>query len=216
VAGDGAIRREEGMIVEWDPSRPKKKTTALIKEALEAGSIIAYPTDTVYGMGCDLFNIKAIRKLYGLKRLDTKKALTVICRDFKEVSTYAVVTDFAFELLKAYLPGPYTFVLKARKIMPKLLMTEKKEVGIRVPGHPVPLGLVGLIGRPIINTSVKVSGGEIYEDPRLIEKNFRGGVDLVLDGGIIISDPSTVVSLMDDSVTVLREGKGAFVTPRRP
>ena len=203
------------MIIEWDPARPKKKATALIKEALEEGRIIAYPTDTVYGMGCDLFNIKAIRKLYGLKRLDTKKALTVICRDLKEVSNYAVMTDFAFELLKTYLPGPYTFVLKARKIMPKLLMTEKKEVGIRIPGHPVPLGLAGLIERPIINTSVKVSGGEIYDDPRIIEKEFKGGVDLVLDGGIITGDPSTVVSLIDDDAEVLRKGRGAFVTPRR-
>jgi tRNA threonylcarbamoyl adenosine modification protein (Sua5/YciO/YrdC/YwlC family) len=203
------------MIVEWDPSRPKKKVTALIKETVEAGRIVAYPTDTVYGMGCDLCNIKAIRRLYALKRLDTKKALTLICRDFREISTYAVVTDFAFEVLKAHLPGPYTFVLKARKIMPKLLMTEKKEVGIRIPGHTVPLGLAGLIERPILNTSVKISGGDIYTDPRAIEKDFKGGVDLVLDGGIVISEPSTVVTLIDDTVEVLRQGKGVFTTPRR-
>lgn len=203
------------MIVEWDPSRPKKKVTALIRETIEAGRIVAYPTDTVYGMGCDLFNIKAIRRLYALKRLDTKKALTLICRDFREISTYAVVTDFAFEVLKTHLPGPYTFVLKARKIMPKLLMTEKKEVGIRIPGHAVPIGLAALIERPIINTSVKISGRDVYTDPRTIEKDFKGGVDLVLDGGIVVGEPSTVVTLIDDTVEVLRQGKGVFTTPRR-
>ncbi len=203
------------MIVEWDPARPKKRATALIKEAVEAGGIIAYPTDTVYGMGCDLFNIKAIRRLYALKRLDTKKALTLMCRDLREISTYAVVTDFAFDAMKEHLPGPYTFVLQARKIMPKLLMTEKKEVGIRVPDHPIPIGLANLINRPILNTTVKISGGDIFTDPRVIEKDFKGGVELVLDGGIIVSDPSTVISLIDDTVRVLREGKGSFATPRR-
>ena len=203
------------MIVEWDPARPRKKTTELIKETLVNGGIIAYPTDTFYGMGCDLFNIRAIRKLYLMKRLDEKRALSIICRDFKEISTYAVVNNFAFEVLKGYLPGPYTFVLKARKIMPKLLMTPKKEVGIRIPDHPVPVGIVGLIDRPIINTSTRVAGEEVLTDPKDIERRFRGGLDLVVDGGILASDPSTVISLVDDNVVLLREGKGPRPIPDR-
>ncbi|MBP6941701.1 MAG: threonylcarbamoyl-AMP synthase [Syntrophorhabdaceae bacterium] len=198
------------MIVEWDPARPRKKITGIIKEVLGGGGIIAYPTDTVYGMGCDLFNIKAIRKLYLAKRLDEKRALSVICRDFKDISNYAVMSDPAFELLKGCLPGPYTFVLKARKIMPKLLMTEKKEVGIRIPDHPVPVALAGLIERPIINTSARISGEEFLSDPREIEKNFKDTVDVVIDGGIMISSPSTVVRLLNDTIEVLREGKGSL------
>lgn len=196
------------MIVEWDPGRPKKKATELIRETLMAGGIVAYPTDTFYGLGGDLFNIKAIRRLYVMKRLDEKRALSIICRDFKEISTYAVMSDFSFEVLKRCLPGPFTFVLKARKILPKLLMTVRKEVGIRIPGHPVPVGLAGLIERPIINTSAKAPGGEVLTDPRQIEKDFKGAVDLVVDGGIMYSEPSTVIRLVEDTIEVLREGKG--------
>jgi tRNA threonylcarbamoyl adenosine modification protein (Sua5/YciO/YrdC/YwlC family) len=198
------------MIIEWDPARPRKKATDLIRETLVDGGIIAYPTDTFYGMGCDLFNIKAIRKLYLMKRLDSKRALSIICRDFKDISTYAVMSDFAFSVLKGCLPGPYTFVLKAKKIMPKLLMTDKKEVGIRIPNHTVPVAVAGLIERPIINTSAKISGEEVLTDPRHIEKGFKGSMGLIIDGGIIIGEPSTVIRLTDDKVEILREGKGSF------
>jgi tRNA threonylcarbamoyl adenosine modification protein (Sua5/YciO/YrdC/YwlC family) len=198
------------MIVEWDPKRRRKKVTEQIRETLLQGGIVAYPTDTFYGMGCDLFNIKAIRRLHLIKRLGERRALSIICRDFKEISTYAVVSDFAFDVLKRCLPGPYTFVLKARKVIPKLLMTERKEVGIRIPDHPVPLALVGLLERPIINTSAKPPGGEVLADPRQIEKDFRGGVDLVVDGGLLVNDPSTVIRLVEDKLEVLREGKGGL------
>lgn len=198
------------MIVEWDPARPRKKITGIIKEVLSNGGIVAYPTDTVYGIGCDLFNIKAIRRLYMSKRLDEKRALSVICRDFKDISNYAIMTNPAFELLKECLPGPYTFVLKARKIMPKLLMTEKKEVGIRIPDHPVPIALAELIERPIINTSARIAGEEVLEDPKLIEKRFKDTVDVVIDGGIVVGSPSTVIRLLDDTIEVLREGRGSL------
>ncbi len=198
------------MIIEWDPIRPKKKATDLIRKTLEEGGIVGYPTDTLYGMGCDLFNIKAIRKLHQIRRLPTKWALSIICRDLKEVSEYAVMSDYAFGVLKQCLPGPYTLVLKAKKILPKLLMTERKEVGIRIPSHPVPTALTKLIERPILNTSARVSGEEPFTDPRDIERAFKGGIDLVIDGGIIPARPSTVVRLNDDSLEVLREGKGSL------
>ena len=147
------------MIVDWNPERPRKKTTELILNTLNNGGIIAYPTDTHYGMGCDLFNIRAIRKLYAIKRLDNKRALSIICRDLKDVSNYAVMSNFSFEILKRFLPGPFTFVLVAKRIIPKLLMTDRKEVGVRIPAHPVPSAIAGLAERPIINTSAKISGG---------------------------------------------------------
>ncbi len=106
------------MIVEWNPARPKKKTTALIKESLENGAIISYPTDTFYGLGCDLFNIKAIKTLHAMRGLSEKRALSIIFKDIKEISDYAVLTDFAFHILKSTLPGAYTFILKAIRIVP--------------------------------------------------------------------------------------------------
>jgi tRNA threonylcarbamoyl adenosine modification protein (Sua5/YciO/YrdC/YwlC family) len=112
--------------------------------------------------------------------------------------------------MKQCLPGPYTFVLKAKKIMPKLLMTEKKEVGIRIPSHPVPVGLAGLIERPIINTSAKISGDEVISDPRKIEETFKGSIDLVVDGGIVVSEASTVLRISANTIEVLRKGKGQF------
>jgi tRNA threonylcarbamoyl adenosine modification protein (Sua5/YciO/YrdC/YwlC family) len=198
------------MIVDWNPERPRRKTTELILNALDSGGIIAYPTDTHYGIGCDLFNIKAIRKLYAMKRLDNKRALSIICRDLKDVSTYAIMSNFSFEILKRFLPGPYTFVLVAKKIIPKLLMTDRKEVGVRIPAHPVPTAIAGLAQRPIINTSAKISGEGVLMDPRHIEKTFKDTIDLIIDGGIIISEPSTIVRLVDDEAEVLRKGKGAF------
>jgi tRNA threonylcarbamoyl adenosine modification protein (Sua5/YciO/YrdC/YwlC family) len=196
------------MIVEWDPARPKKKKTELIKDALTNGDIIAYPTDTYYGLGCDLLNIKAIKRLYAIRGLDERRPLSTIFRDLKDISTYAILTDFAFQVLKTSLPGAYTFILNAKRIIPRLLMTPKKEVGIRMPDHPVPLALVKLIERPLINTSAKVPGGQILSDPREIERLFKGSVKLVIDGGIIVGEPSTVISLVDDKVNVLREGRG--------
>lgn len=198
------------MIVEWNPERPRKKTTELILNTLANGGIVAYPTDTHYGMGCDLFNIKAIRKLYAIKRLENKRALSIICRDLKDVSNYAVMSNFSFEILKRFLPGPYTFVLTAKKIIPKLLMTDRKEIGVRIPAHPVPPAMAGLVERPIINTSVKISGELVLTDPRHIEKMFKGAIDIVIDGGIIISEPSTIIRLVDDEAEILREGKGIF------
>jgi tRNA threonylcarbamoyl adenosine modification protein (Sua5/YciO/YrdC/YwlC family) len=200
------------MIVDWNPERPKKKTTELILNTLNSGGIIAYPTDTHYGMGCDLFNIRAIRKLYAIKRLDSKRALSVICRDLKDVSNYAIMSNFSFEILKRFLPGPYTFVLVAKKIIPKLLMTDRKEVGVRIPAHPVPPAMAGLVGRPIINTSARISGDKVLTDPRHIEKTFKGVIDIIIDGGIIASEPSTIIRLVNDEAEILREGKGVFST----
>lgn len=196
------------MIVEWNPARPKTKTTAFIKESLENGAIISYPTDTLYGLGCDLFNVKAIKTLYAMRGLSEKRPLSIIFKDIKDISTYAVLTDFAFHILKSTLPGAYTFILKAKRIVPRLLMTPKKELGVRMPDHEVPRALVNLLGRPIINTTVKSAGQEAMSDPREIDRYFKNQVSFVIDGGLIRGEPSTVISLVDDRVQVLREGKG--------
>jgi tRNA threonylcarbamoyl adenosine modification protein (Sua5/YciO/YrdC/YwlC family) len=196
------------MILEWNPSRPKKRATDTILAALRNGEIIAYPTDTFYGLGCDLFNIKAIRRLYEIRGLNEVRPLSVIFKDFKEISIYAVMSDFAFRVLKASLPGPYTFVLRARRIIPRLLMSGKKEVGVRMPNHPVPIALTRLLERPLINTSAKSQNLGLLTDPKDIDRYLKGSVSLVIDGGLIPGEPSTVISLVDDEVKVLREGKG--------
>jgi tRNA threonylcarbamoyl adenosine modification protein (Sua5/YciO/YrdC/YwlC family) len=196
------------MILEWDPARPKKKATALIRESLENGAIISYPTDTFYGLGCDLFNVKAIKTLYAMRGLSEKRPLSLIFKDIKDVSNYAILTDFAFHVLKSTLPGAFTFVLNAKRIVPRLLMSAKKEVGVRMPDHPVPQGLVSLLERPIINTTAKIAGQDAFSDPRDIERHFKGQIAFVIDGGLIVGEPSTVISLVDDKVNVLREGKG--------
>ena len=204
----GIIPRRKLMIVEWDPARPKKKTTALIKESLENGSIISYPTDTFYGLGCDLFNTKAIRTLYAMRGLSEKRPLSIIFKDIKDISEYAVLTDFAFRILKSMLPGAYTFILRAKRAVPRLLQTAKKELGVRMPDHAIPRALVDLLGRPIINTTAKSAGLVAASDPREIEQYFKNQVAFVIDGGIIAGEPSTVISLVDDRVQILREGKG--------
>jgi tRNA threonylcarbamoyl adenosine modification protein (Sua5/YciO/YrdC/YwlC family) len=196
------------MIVEWDPTRPKKRATELIRDSILNGEIIAYPTDTYYGLGCDLFNIKAIKKLYAIRGLDEKRPLSIIFSDLKEISNYAVLTDFAFQVLKISLPGAYTFILQAKRIVPRLMMRTTKEVGVRMPDHPVPFGITRLVERPVINTSAKVPGGDVLSDPRDIERRFRGSVALVVDGGVFVGEPSTVISLVEDEVTILRQGKG--------
>jgi tRNA threonylcarbamoyl adenosine modification protein (Sua5/YciO/YrdC/YwlC family) len=197
------------MIVEWDPTRPKKRATDLIRESILNGEIIAYPTDTYYGLGCDLFNIKSIKKLYSIRGLDEKRPLSIIFNDLKEISNYAILTDFAFQVLKRSLPGPYTFILKAKRIVPRLMMSTTKEVGVRMPDHPVPAGITSLVERPIINTSAKPPGGDILSDPRDIERRFKGSVALVIDADVVAGEPSTVISLVDDEVAVLRQGKGS-------
>jgi tRNA threonylcarbamoyl adenosine modification protein (Sua5/YciO/YrdC/YwlC family) len=198
------------MIVEWDPARPKRKSTMLIQETLENGGIIGYPTDTFYGLGCDLFNTKSIKALYAMRGLSEKRPLSLIFKDIKDVSNYAILTDFAFHILKSTLPGAYTFILKAKRIVPRLLMSDKKEVGVRMPNHPVPRALVELLGRPIINTTAKLAGQDAFADPRDIERYFKNQIALVIDGGLLPGEPSTVVSLVDDRVNVLREGKGVL------
>ncbi|MCS7281304.1 MAG: L-threonylcarbamoyladenylate synthase [Desulfobacterota bacterium] len=197
------------MIVEWNPKRPKRKITEKLREVLLSGGVIAYPTDTFYGLGCDSYNVKAIKKLYQIRKMDEKKAMSLICRSFKEISTYAIVSEFAFKIMKLILPGPYTVVLRAKKIVPKIMMTPRKEIGIRMPLHDVPIGLANLIDRPILNTTAKVSGEDVLTDPKSIERRLKGLIDIVIDGGLLLgSEPSTVVKLVDDRVEILRTGKG--------
>jgi tRNA threonylcarbamoyl adenosine modification protein (Sua5/YciO/YrdC/YwlC family) len=183
----------------------------LIKKAVEVmrdGGIIIYPTDTVYGLGCDLSNKRGIEKIYELKRRNRKHPLSFICSDLKHISEYAIVTDYAYKTMKRLLPGAYTFILEASRLVPKIILLKRSTTGIRVPDNQICLALVKELGHPIISTSVKTEKGEILGDPFVIKEYFGKMVDLIIDGGIIMPQPSSVISLVDDNVEIIRIGKG--------
>lgn len=196
------------MILSINSENPQLRLIKKAVEVLKEGGIIVYPTDTVYGMGCDLFNKQAIERIYEIKRRNKKEPLSFICADLKDISNYALVSNYAYRTLRRLLPGAYTFVLEASRLVPKILLTKRKTVGIRVPDNKICLALVGELGHPLINTSAKLEQDEILSDPFEIEKKFKKLVDLVIDGGPLASDQSSVIDLIDDVPKVLRAGKG--------
>ncbi len=195
------------MILEIDPARPIPRKIRQIVEALRNGEVVIYPTDTCYGMGADIFNKKAIEKVYMIKGISKNQPFSFICSDLSHISQYARVSDFAYRILKRYLPGPYTFILEGSRQVPKMMLTKRKTVGIRIPDHPVCLEIVKQLGNPIITTTVS-SGDEVFSDPREMSKKFGKQVAIIVDSGIIPPEPSSVISLVNDEVEVLRYGKG--------
>ena len=165
---------------------------------LTGGGLIAYPTDTCYAVGCDLYNLKGINRIYHLKRRPLNKPFSFICQDLKNISEYARVGNSAYKAMKRLLPGPYTFVLEASRQVPKILQTKRRTVGIRVPDHPIALGLVGLLGHPIITTTAALPDEPVESYPDEIEIKFKGHLVLVIDGGIVLPEPSSIIAMIDD------------------
>jgi tRNA threonylcarbamoyl adenosine modification protein (Sua5/YciO/YrdC/YwlC family) len=195
-------------IIAINPVTPQERLLRQVVTELERGGVIAYPTDTTYGIGCDILSGKAIERIYRLKNKSRKDTLSFVCADLSHLDEYAVVSNTGFRLMKRFLPGPYTFVLKATKLPPRVLQTRQKTVGIRVPDHPIPLALVRMLGRPIVNTTANRSGGPPFAHPEEIDDVLGHGIDLIIDGGPLSGELSTVVAVEDDHVTILREGKG--------
>jgi tRNA threonylcarbamoyl adenosine modification protein (Sua5/YciO/YrdC/YwlC family) len=193
------------MIIAINPDYPEPRKVRRAVEALEAGAIIAYPTDTVYGLGCDLTNKKAIERLYQLKGLSRHQPLALICPDLADIARYAHVDNQAYRLLRRLLPGPYTFILEASREVPRMVQTKRRSVGIRVPAHEVIRAIVRALGRPVLSTSAGPHDGEPYIDARDIAARYAGA-ELVLDGGLGGTVGSTVVDLMEG--VVVREGAG--------
>jgi len=198
------------MIFRINPSNPQKRLIDKAVDLLKEGGVMAYPTDTIYGFGCDMYNKKAIQRIYQIKKRDPQKPFSFICSDLKNISLYAQVTNPAYKILKRCLPGPYTFILPGTKLVPKIMATKRKTVGIRVPDNNICLSLVRTLGNPIISTSVGFSGLEVLSDPSLIEETFGSQIDLTIDGGILANQPSTIISLIDEEIEVIREGLGEF------
>lgn len=191
-----------------NPENPQPRLISRVVEVLGKGGIIAYPTDTTYGIGCSILNKRGIERIYLLKQREKKKPFSFICADLSEVTRYAKVSNFAFKTMKRLLPGPYTFVLDATNIVPDLLITKQKTVGIRIPDNRICLAIVKELGHPIITTSANRSGEEPIGNPFLIEEQLDKELDIIIDGGILPADVSSVVSLIGDVPTVLRKGVG--------
>ena len=196
------------MLININPQNPQPRLTQKVAEALKDGATIAYPTDTYYGIGCDIINRKATGKIYRLKQRSQKKPFSFICSDLKNISQYAKVSNYVYKTMKRLLPGPYTFVLEGSKLVPKMMLTAQKTAGIRVPNHPICLALVKELGRPIVSTSATLSSGEILPDPSAIFDALGAQIDIIIDGGPVPGRPSSVVSLIGDMPEVIREGLG--------
>jgi len=199
------------MVIEINPKSPEPRKIRRAVEALRDGEIIAYPTDTCYGLGCDLFNKKAIDRLYQIKGMPKSHPLSFVCRDIASIAKYAMLHNYEYGIVKDYLPGPYCFILNATREVPRIVQSARKHVGIRVPNHPVALALVEELGGPIISSTAARAEAVPEVDPRELDQAFPG-LALVLDGGPGGIYPTSVVDLTGKTPIIVRAGAGD-VTP---
>lgn len=195
------------MLLSVNPIHPEPRKIQRAVDALLAGQVIGYPTDTVYGLGCDISNKKAADRLYQIKGMPRTHPLAFLCPDLSEIAKYAIVDNHVYRILKRFCPGPYCFILEATREVPRLLQTKRKTIGIRVPNHEVIRSVVSALGRPVISTTAQRAGAEPHVDPSEIDDDFPG-LGLVLDGGAGGVVPATVVDLTVQPPQVLREGAG--------
>lgn len=196
------------MLYTINPENPQQRLIGQVAQILTDGGLIAYPTDTYYGIGCDILNKRAIEKIYQLKQRSQNQPFSFICADLKNISRYAKVSNYAYKTMRRLLPGPYTFILTGSKLVPKIMLTKRKTAGIRVPANNICLALAEALGNPVISTSATTPGGEVLHDPSLIHDHFGSRLDAVIDGGPVPGMPSSVVSLEGDVPLIIREGLG--------
>lgn len=195
-------------ILAIDPEHPQPRLIEKAVSVLSSGGLLALPTDTYYGLGCDLFDKRAIERIYQLKQLPRTHELAFICADLAEISRYAIVENAAYRVLRRKTPGPFTFILPATRLVPDLVLRRQKTVGIRVPQSPIALEIVRMLEHPLISTSAATPDGEVLIDPKDIKDRLGHGLDLILDGGYRPNEPSTVVDLTGPEPRVVRQGKG--------
>jgi len=196
------------MLIKINPHNPQERLIRQAVDSLKKGGIIAYPTDTHYGIGCDIMNKKAIERVYLLKKRPKSKPFSFICSGLKNISVYAKVSNYAYKTMKRLLPGPFTFILEGSRLVPKIMLTKRKTAGIRVPDETICNALVTELGNPIITTSATGPDGSIIEDPSLLHDYFQNRIDVVIDGGPVSGQPSSVISLINDIPEVIRAGLG--------
>lgn len=200
------------MLISIHPLNPQPRQLAIIKDCLESGGIIAYPTDTIYGLGCDIFHHEAVEKICAIKKVNPEKAqLSFICADLSNLSNYAKSIDNSlFRILKSALPGPFTFILPASKEVPKIVQSKKKTIGLRIPDNNIALSIIKTLGHPILSASFPGENIEDFTDPEVIQEHWGKQIDIVIDGGIGGIIPSTVVDCTTDEYVVLRQGAGVW------
>ena len=195
--------------VKIHPDNPQKRLITQASEILRDGGIIAYPTDTTYGLGCTISNRKGVERIIQIRKLPASHRFSILCPDLSEIAHYARVDNSTYRLLRRTLPGPYTFVLEATKDVPKSILPRRKTIGLRIPGHPICLALLQAVEEPMLSTTIRMPGEEqVLSDPVDIRKRLSGLVDLVIDGGVLHSEPSTVVDLTGENPLILRQGAG--------
>ncbi|HEB72175.1 MAG TPA: threonylcarbamoyl-AMP synthase [Nitrospirae bacterium] len=198
--------------IHLDPHQISYRQLRNAGDALLGGGVIVYPTDTIYGLGCDIYAKDAVKKIYALKKRDSSKPFSFICGNVSQISEFAFVSNWGYKLLKKSLPGPYTFILEARKTnMPKKMLGKRNTIGVRIPDHPVCRELVRLTGRPLLTTSVNLSGEGSLTDPSMLPEKFSSKVDLVISTGPLVSEPSTVIDIAGDEPVLIRQGKGELL-----
>jgi len=197
------------MLLSINKDNPQPRLISKVVTALHQGAIICYPTDTVYGIGCDIYNQKAVKRIHQLKNRPKEKPFSFMCSSFKDVSTYCYVSNFAYRLMKKHLPGPYTFILPTMKIVPKIMTSKQKTVGIRVADNTICQAIIEELGNPILTTSASLEGDELpYSEAFELEMQLGNRVDVYIDGGAVIPQPSSIISLIADQPLVVRIGKG--------
>ena len=194
------------------PVNPQPRQIKTIIECLLDGGIIIYPTDTIYGLGCDIYQQKAIQRICRIKNVDPQKAqLSFVCHDLSDLSKYTKsISTPLYRLLKNHLPGPYTFILPASKEVPRILQSKKNTVGLRVPDNVIANTIVEQLGHPLLSASLPGDMVEEYTDPELMYENFGKLVDIVIDGGMGGMKPSTIVDCTDEPYQVIRQGLGEW------
>jgi tRNA threonylcarbamoyl adenosine modification protein (Sua5/YciO/YrdC/YwlC family) len=200
------------MLLHIHPDDPQLRHIKTVVETIRQGGVVIYPTDTIYGLGCDIFQQKAIERICRIKKVDPRKAqLSFICSDLSHLSDYAKqLSNSMYRLLKEYLPGPYTFILPASKMVPKILQSKKDTIGLRIPDNNIASAIVRELGNPILSASLPGELIEDYTDPEIMYENFRNEVDIVIDGGIGGTVPSTVIDCTKEEYKVIRMGAGPW------
>lgn len=201
------------MLIKLYSDNPNAREMQKIVAALRDGNTVIYPTDTIYGIGCDALNVRAVEKICQLKGIDPQKSnLSIICNDLSNITEYAKVSTSNFKLMRRNLPGPFTFILPTTSTLPRIFKN-RKTVGIRVPDNEIIRELVSMLGNPILNTTVKDENDEVEytTDPELIYEKWSNFADIVIDGGIGGMEPSTVVDCTGDEPVIVRQGKGDLI-----
>ena len=196
------------MIIKINPDNPQERLIRKVADILRDGGLIAYPTDTFYGIGCDITCKKSVAKIYAMKQRHHSKPFSFICSDLKNISHYAKVSNYTYKTMKRLLPGPYTFILEGSRPLPKTMVSKRKTAGIRVPDHNICIALVKELGHPIISTTATSPDKIAFDDPSFIHDHYGHLIDVVIDGGPVPSRPSSVISMVGDVPEIIRAGLG--------